>query len=48
MLTNHSSGSSAQNAKYLMHAKQLYTFATTNPGSYQNATDPCLAQHGVR
>ena len=31
---------------YLSHAKDLYSFATGSPGSYQDLKDPCLAQHG--
>lgn len=41
-------GSAAKYNSYLTHAKQLYTFATTSQGSYQNLTSPCLAQLGVR
>jgi hypothetical protein len=35
-------------SSYLTHAEQLYTLATTYPGSYQTLTsDPCLKQLGV-
>jgi Glycosyl hydrolase family 9 len=34
-------------ASYLTHAKQLYSFATSAQGSYQDLTSECLAQHGV-
>lgn len=47
-LKANSGASSAQLASYLTHAKQLYSFANSTQGSYQDLTSECLAQHGVR
>jgi hypothetical protein len=46
-LKANSGASSAELASYLTHAKQLYSFATSAQGSYQDLTSECLAQHGV-
>ncbi len=46
-LKANSGASSADLASYLTHAKQLYSFATSAQGSYQDLTSECLAQHGV-
>ena len=47
-LKANSGASSAELQGYLSHAKQLYSFANSAQGSYQDLTDECLAQHGVR
>lgn len=39
-------GAASDVSGYLSHAKDLYSFATGSPGSYQDLKDPCLAQHG--